>query len=187
MKNINVMAFLRKAGKKTISTKQAYALFDSRGYARLALSRLKKRGALKPVRNGWWALSDASAEEVACEISAPCYISFHSALYLAGMTTQIPGSVQVAILRQRPRTYRVFGTVVREIRLKNREEFRSFAKTDGIVCATTPKATADCLNYPRTCPQTVVVEALERVGADEVEPLLSKGGKKRFRRLMRRA
>lgn len=133
----------------------------SAGYARLALHRLGAKGKLVKARRGWWALPEALPEEVACVVSAPCYLSFQSALYAHGLTTQIPLRTQLAVARK-PRKYFVAGALAQEYKVP-KKFFRGYAVKSGQALASPEKAFADCLLLPRACPNVVLVEALAGV------------------------
>jgi len=180
-----ILQRFKKAKRAVFRTREYAALLGKKNYARLVLHRLKERGEIEPIKNGWWAFAGEMHEAIACEISQPCYISFHSALYLHGLTTQIPGIVRLAVCRTAHR-YEVFGTPVQEYRVKPKQ-FNGFKKMDGILIATPEKALADCLNIPKACITTILVESLEGIDAKKVNPFLSKNGLKRFRRLLKHA
>ncbi|MDP3742532.1 MAG: hypothetical protein Q8R15_04415 [Candidatus Micrarchaeota archaeon] len=179
----NILATFRKAGRGAFSTREYSALRGKGGYARLVLHRLKKRGELRLVRNGWWSFSDAMPEDVACQISQPCYVSFHSALYMHELTTQIPRKVQLAVCRNAT-TYNIPGTPVKEYKVK-KDQFNGFVNKEGTPIATPEKAFADSLNVPRACPQIVLRDAIESIDIEKVKPLLSKKALKRLNRLRR--
>lgn len=174
-----ILTSLKKTGRHAFRTREYAALLGKGGYARLVLHRLKIKGEIILVRNGRWAFADALPEAVACEISAPCYISFHSALFLHGMTTQTPRNIQVAVTR-RTKSYSVFGMSVKEFKVA-KKSFNNFYVQDGVLLASPEKAFADCISLPRTCPEIVISEALDRVDVKKVRLLLhSKASLKRL-------
>lgn len=177
-----ILLSMKKAGRAAFRTREYAALKSSGAYARLVLSRLKKRGGIEPVKNGWWAFPDSMPEAVACEVSRPCYLSFHSALYLHGLTTQIPGKIQLAVARK-PRKYSVAGTPVAEYKVLAKN-FSGFSRKDGILLAWPEKAFADCLSLPRTCPPVVLREAIGKIDAAKVRVLLSAAAKARLKRVI---
>ncbi len=178
-----VLAGFGKLGKAAFSSREYAALLGRRGYARLALHRLKKRGVIASVKRGWWAFSGAVPEAVACVVCAPCFLSFHSALHFHGLTTQIPRVVQVAVARN-ARGFEFAGNVVREYKIK-KEGFNNFAARDGLLVATPEKAFADCLNVPRACTKTVLAEAAGGVDLGAVKKLVSVKGSLRLAKLLR--
>lgn len=171
-----------KAGRHAFRTREYAALLGKPLYARQVLHRLKVRGKLLGVRKGWWAFPGAPPEAVACEISAPAYLSFHSALHLHGLTTQVPHTIQLAVTRF-GRSYSILGRTVREYKVQKRF-FNGFSAQDGVLIARPEKALADCLNVPRACPQMVVVEALDGVDSTRVGCSLTKAGQERLARFL---
>ena len=163
------------------------------GYIRLMLHRSYKKGEIKKVKNGWWALADSMGEAVACEVSKPAYISFHSALYLHGLTTQIPRKIQLATLRK-PKKYTIDGTQVVEYKIK-KENFNTFYLKDSILLASKEKAFTDCLILPRTCPEMVLIEVIGNLDLNILKSVLNgpvgqagrvtQAAKNRLKRLMR--
>ena len=173
------------AGRQAFRTREFAALIGESGYARVLLHRLKERGELVLARRGWWAFGNALPEAVACELSWPCFVSFHSALFLHGLTSQVPRFVQLAVARN-ARRYSVLGVGVREFRV-GREAFNCFSQRDGLFLASPEKAVADCFCVPRACPEVVLVEALAGVDLDVVRALvLKRAGLKRLERLAKR-
>lgn len=180
------LAIFKGSGRAAFRGREYAALAGNKAYARVELYRLHKKGQIVPVKNGWWAFPDALPEAIACEMSAPCYLSFHSALNFHGLTTQSPREIQVAVARNSQK-YFVHGTLVREYRVK-KNQFNHFAKTDGLIVAAPEKALADAISLPKTCPQAVITEALKTVETEKIRPLLySDAAKKRLRRLERHA
>lgn len=180
--NVILGGFVR-LGRSAFRTREYTGLLGKPAYARLALHRLKKKGELVLVRRGWWAFPKALPEAVACEISKPCYVSFHSALYLHGLTTQISRVIQLAVVRNGG-NYNVFGTKVKEYRV-DASRFNNFFSKEGLLLAAPEKAFADCLNTPRACPEVVLKEALSKISEDAARQLASAAGAKRLSRLLK--
>ncbi|MDO8339620.1 MAG: hypothetical protein Q7T16_03100 [Candidatus Burarchaeum sp.] len=181
-----ILEGLKRAGRAAFRTREYAALLGKPGYARLVLHRLHVKGKLRKVRNGWWAFPDALPESVACEISTPCYLSFFSALALHGLTTQMPRGIQLAVARK-PKAYAVFGMRVKEFNVGKRR-FGGFVQKEGLFLATPEKAFADCLLFPRACPQIVLYEALPEIDVEKVKQLaLTRAAKARLRRLVKHA
>ena len=176
-----ILSSLRKSGRSAFRTREYAALLGKPAYARVVLHRLKQKGGLLLVRRGWWAFPDAMAEAIACEMSQPAYVSFHSALALHGLTTQQPRAVQLAVARN-GRSYVAAGTQVREYRVGR---FTGFSRKDGILLASPEKALADCLEHPRACPGIVVEEAIGQADAQKTAQLLgTEAAKRRLRGLL---
>lgn len=181
-----ILAALRKTGRSAFKTNEYAALLGKGGYARLILHRLKKKGELIPVKRGWWAFSDALPEAVACEVSQPSYVSFHSALFLHSLTTQIPRTIQLAVARN-AREYAIPGAKVKEYKVK-KEQFKNFSRKDGVLLAFPEKAVADCLAIPRACPEIVLYEAVRGLDSSKVKELISsKAAEMRLKRVVRHA
>ncbi len=181
-----ILVDMKRAGRAAFRTREYASLLGKKNYARLVLHRIKKKGEILLIRKGWWAFPGAIPEAVACEISAPCYVSFHSALFLHGLTTQTPRNVQVAVAR-RTRKYAALGIKVNEFRIK-KSQFNNFAKKEGVLLASPEKAVADCLSLPRTCPEFIVLEAIGKVDVAGVARLLeSKAAFKRLGKVIRNA
>ncbi len=147
-------------------------------YAYVALNRLKRARKIESIRNGWWAKTGATPEEIASAVSYPCYVSFHSALYMHGATTQIPRFVQLAVCRK-AKKYRFAAGEAREYRIK-KEEFGGFEVKNGMPMANLEKAFADCLRIPRACPGAILAEALDRVNVWEIKKMCNKRMLKRL-------
>lgn len=155
------------------------ALGGKKDYAYVALNRLKQRGKIENVRRWWWAKDGATPEEIAAAISYPCYLSFHSALHVHGLTTQIPLFVQLAVCRK-ARKYGFAGGEAREYRVK-KEEFGGFEIVEGIPVASAEKAFADCLRLPRACPSAILAEAMDGVDVWKVKKMCNRRMLKRLR------
>jgi len=168
-----ILADLKRAGRSAFRIREFAALLGKRAYARLVLHRLNEKGELVLVMNGWWAFPESIPEAVACEISKPCYVSFHSALFLHGLTTQTPRSVQVAVARKTKPSYEVSGLKVKEFKIAK---------------ASPEKAFADCISLPRTCPDFILTETAGKMDTDLVRQLLpSKAAIRRLEKVMKNA
>ena len=177
-----IIQSLRKSGRAAFRTREYAALLGKKGYARLALHRLKMRGEIISVRNGWWAFPDSMPEAIACGMSNPCYVSFHSALALHGLTSQAPRTIQLAVARK-AKKYLVNGLEAREYRVKS---FGGFQRKDALLLASPEKAVADSLNTPRACPDIVLAEAMHAIDKEAVGGMLdTDAAKKRLKRLIR--
>ncbi len=180
-----ILALLRKGNRAAFRSRELAALLGNKNYTKIVLHRLKERGEVKMVKRGWWAFPDAMPQEIACQISRPSYVSFFSALNMHGLTTQIPGIVQLAVCRN-AKSYEIKGEKVKEYKVKKRD-FNNFVLNDGILLATPEKAFADCLNVPKTASKSILVEAIENIDLEKVKPLLSPSGLKRLKKLIKHA
>ena len=173
------------AGKGAFSTAEFAALLGkSAGYARLVLHRLKVRKKIASVKRGWWAAPNALPEEAAAAVSFPCYVSFHSALYLRGLTTQIPSRIQLAVARKAKR-YEAFGVRVQEYKAPA-GAFAGFDSRKGFPLALPEKAFADCLRLPRACPEIILVEALPALDEEKIRRYCSKRMLERLEKLKKK-
>lgn len=180
-----ILQAMKTTGKTAFRTREYAALLGKPVYARLVLHRLKIRGELIKVKNGWWAFPESMPEAIASEVSKPAYVSFHSALAMHKLTMQIPKYVQMAVTR-RAKKYEISGMGIREYKIKN-NEFGGFYRREGILLASPEKAFADSLNYPRACPEIVLIDALDKIDIEEVKKLINKKSEKRLKRLIRYA
>jgi len=133
-----------------------------REYSRVYAYRLKKKNLLMEIEKGKYALSE-EPYEVASGIVFPSYISFISAYYVYGFTTQIPIIIQVVTLK--PRKPLIFKNMqIQFITFKNRNMFgykrERFREMD-IFIAEKEKAIVDSLYLPQYCPITESCEALK--------------------------
>ncbi len=187
MKEDEIINNFRKADRFAFRTREYAALTKNPAYAAVRLHRLHKKGVIRLVRRGWWALSDAMPEAVACEISAPAYVSFHTALHLLGLTTQPYRRIQVAILERNAKRYKVLGEPVQEYQIK-KKQFHGYARRDGLMLAEPEKAVADALSVPKSCPEIILREALATVNGKKVGKYLSsQAAEKRLEKLMKDA
>ncbi|MBI5066406.1 hypothetical protein HZA97_09305, partial [Candidatus Woesearchaeota archaeon] len=86
---------LAKLNRSVLSFNDAVKIIGKkRAYARLYLHRLKKRELLNEIEKGKYALSD-DPYEIGSNLLFPSYVSFLSAYFIYGFTTQIPISAQI--------------------------------------------------------------------------------------------
>ncbi len=180
-----ILQALKKADRSAFRTREYSAMLNKKGYARLVLHRLKLRKEILSIKNGWWAFPDALPEHIACEMSKPCYLSFHSALALHGLTTQTPRNIQVAVIKK-TKKYVVLGTEVKEYKLK-KAQFNNFSRKEGLMFASPEKAFADCLLLPRACPEIILLEAIDKINLDKIRLLITPAAERRLKRLIKHA
>ncbi len=183
MMPINAVLQLMRPSFRTVE----FAVAQGRGrlYARQALHRLKKKKLVLGVMRGWWAKPDALPEQAAPIISYPAYLSFHSAIYLHQLTTQIPRTVQLAIARK-AKKYSVMGTPVEEYGLP-KGMFGGYEVKDGVPLAGAEKAFADCLKIPRACPLMVLAEAFPELDEGKILAFCTNAMKRRLASVKRMA
>jgi predicted transcriptional regulator of viral defense system len=181
-----ILEEMKKAGRQAFRTREYAALLGKPDYARIVLHRLNKKGEIFKIKNGHWAFAEAQIEAIACEMSKPSYVSFHSALYLHRLTTQIPLKVQLAVARN-AKKYRIKKEAVQEYRIPVLSFNHATIKNEGgIIIATPEQAFADCLLIKRSCPAIILIEAKASIKIDEVKKMLenSKAGTKRLKAIL---
>lgn len=156
----------------------ALSLSKSQAYTWLVLNRLKNGNRIVHLKRGWWSKPNVMPEVAATSLSYPAYLSFHSALYVHGLTTQIPKCIQLAVSRKAKR-YSVLGVYVKEYRIPS-SLFHGFSVKDDLLLATPEKAFLDCLYLPRSCPDFILVEVLPKLNEKKIVELCNKAMKKRF-------
>ena len=155
--------------QKAVFTLDDIALLagQKKGSAAVTAHRLVKKGVLAHIERRRFCLAGEDAKAVASQLVRPSYISFRSALFLHGGTTQIPRELQVACLKnRRPLSYG--GEKISFHRLPARalggfQPFRTGQKA--YFLADKEKALADCITRPSLCPMDEVKEAAGRFGA----------------------
>ena len=109
----------------------------------VALNRWLKRGILERAGRGIYVIPGSSAqlEAVAGQLYFPCYLSFESALYRAGVLNMVPYSLTFATTRK-TKSISVLDRTVNYRQLK-KELFFGFEAGDGYYTAKTEKALLD--------------------------------------------
>jgi len=131
------------------------------GYTRVYLHRLKLRGYLTTIEKNKYTLSQ-DPFEVGSNLVFPAYISFLSAYYLHGLTTQIPVIVQV--ISSKPKKALSFqGMEIKFIKFQEKKMFgysKQKFREKYLFLATKEKAIVDSLYLPEQCPMSETFEAL---------------------------
>jgi len=151
MNAITALARLRALGRPVLTTGDAALALDS---TPSAISRMLSRlTATRPplvqrIRHGLWAVNPPLDPLLLPEYLTapfPAYVSFHSALYLHGMVSQIPGITYVASLAQTRRVATELGTF--SIHRLSPQFFGGYenAGASGVALATPEKALLDTL------------------------------------------
>ena len=123
---------------------------SGRGYAKVILSRLKKRGLVKQICRNAYTTKD-NAYVIASNITYPSYISFWSASSFLGFTEQIPKTVQVAVTRRKS-AIKFSGYIIKFILVSRFFGYRKIVTSDGeILIAENEKLLIDALDNPREC------------------------------------
>jgi predicted transcriptional regulator of viral defense system len=139
-------ATLRSLRAPVITTGEAAAaLRVSESSASRTLRTLERRGLLRRVRQGIWALDGASGDPraIIADLTRPlpAYVSFQSALATHGAIDQIPRETTIASLGRPRRVRTTLGTYV--IHRLPPELFGGFEDHNGVAMATVEKALFD--------------------------------------------
>ena len=156
--------------QKAVFTLEDIALLaaQKKSSASVTAHRLVKKGILHHIERRRFCAAGEDSKAVASQIIRPSFISFRSALFLHGGTTQIPRGLQVACLRNR-RALSYMGERISFHRLPAKafggfEPNRVGQKI--YFLASKEKAIADCIAHPALCPLDEVKEAAGRFGAE---------------------
>ncbi|MGC8831782.1 MAG: type IV toxin-antitoxin system AbiEi family antitoxin domain-containing protein [Thermoproteota archaeon] len=147
----------------------------SRETAYVYLSRMVKRGLVYRVEKGRFTIySDPFL--VSAQLVYPSYISFLSALFLHGKTTQTINEILVATSK-RKRTMQSFGMRIKFVKLDPRLifGFKKVKKGNSFIfLAELEKAIIDSLYLPRYCLMSEVFLALKDVDVEKTLEFASK-------------
>ena len=147
----------------------------SRKTAYVYLNRMLKRGLVNKVEKGKFTVySDPFL--VSTQLVYPSYISFISALFLHGKTTQTINEILVATSK-RKRSIQSFGMRIRFVKLNPRFifGFKKVKKGNSFIfLAELEKAIVDSLYLPRYCPMSEVFSALKDADMEKALELASK-------------
>jgi len=130
-------------------------------YTRVYLHRLKSQGYITAIEKNKYTLSQDPLE-VGSNLVFPAYISFLSAYYFYGLTTQIPVIVQVVALKSRkPLSFQ--DMKIKFIKFQKEKIFgysKQKFREKYLFIATKEKAIVDSLYLPEQCPISETSEAL---------------------------
>lgn len=147
----------------------------SRKTAYVYLNRMLKRGLVHKVEKGRFTLySDPFL--ISTQLVYPSYISFISALFLHGKTTQTINEILVATPK-RKRSMSSFGMRIRFVRLNPRFifGFKKVKKGNSFIfLAELEKAIVDSLYLPRYCPMSEAFSALKDADVEKALEFASK-------------
>lgn len=119
-------------------------------YASLFLHRLKKRGVVKEIEKGKYALPDTDINAVASNLITPSYISLLSAYSIYGLTTQMPAELQMLTTHNK-KSVTYGSTAIRFIKIRPYMVY-GIRKEGGVSIAEKEKAVADSLKMPEYSP-----------------------------------
>lgn len=140
----------------------------SSAYAGLYIHRLRQKNLVYEIEKGKYALSN-DPFEVSSGLLFPSYISFISAYYIYGMTTQMPIVVQIVAAKSKKPVNTGNGRI-EFIKFKNKNIF-GYTKKDFrgkyIFLAEPEKSIVDSLYLPECCPISESFEALKNPEIDK--------------------
>lgn len=163
MKAILFLNAVRNLQKTIFSIEDASRLMDKPiNYTKVYLHRLNSQGYIVRVEKNKYTLSQ-DAFEVGSNLVFPAYISFLSAHYLHGLTTQIP--VLVQIICSKPKKPISFQSMnIKFITFQKKKIFgysKQKFREKYIFLASKEKAIVDSLYLPKQCPISETFEALQ--------------------------
>lgn len=124
----------------------------NRKYAVLYLKRLERRGVIKRIEKGKYALGDTSNLVIASNLVIPSYISFLSGLSYYQLTTQIPRITQIATSKSKKRVV-YEDEEIQFINLKKIFGYNRVKTQNGyIFIGEKEKIILDSLLLPKYCP-----------------------------------
>ncbi len=168
MKAIAFIKTLQELQKTVFTVKDISRLINKPvEYTWIYLYRLNSEGHIIRVERNKYTLSQ-DPYEVGSNLVFPAYISFLSAYYLHGLTTQIPITVQVVSTKPRKPLYfqmmniRFIAFQKKRIFGYSKQKFRE----KYIFIADKEKAIVDSLYLPKQCPISETFEALQNKEVD---------------------
>ncbi|MBI2146060.1 hypothetical protein HYU22_01835 [Candidatus Woesearchaeota archaeon] len=162
MKAINFIKTVQNLQKTLFTVEDVSRLIHKPvNYTRTYLHRLKSRGYITAIEKNKYTLSQDPLE-VGSNLVFPAYISFISAYYFYGLTTQIPVIVQVVTLKSRkPLSFQ--DMKIKFIKFPPKKIFgysKQKFREKCLFIATKEKAIVDSLYLPEQCPISETFEAL---------------------------
>jgi len=167
MRDIDFIERVKESGLGVFTVQDAARLIkSSRSYVHTYLSRLESRGRIARVERGKYALAGTPVQVVATNLLYPSYISFLSAFYFRGRTTQIPTEIDVVCTRQK-KAIKWGGYAVRFVTLRPDRVFGYEKIKDEFFwfLGSVEKSIVDSLYLPIHCGVLDVAEAIG--GIDE--------------------
>jgi predicted transcriptional regulator of viral defense system len=172
----DILSRLRKSGLAVFTINDLKKLTGlKRESVYVYLSRMLKKGYAYKIEKGKFTIYE-DPFLVSTQLISPSYISFLSALYLHGKTTQTINEVQVVTSR-RKKEIEVFNTRIKFIQLnpKFMFGFKKVSKGNSFIfLADLEKAIIDSLYLPRYCPISEVWEAIKEADKEKLVSYASK-------------
>lgn len=163
MKLLNFIRTLETYEKPVFTVNDVSKVIDAdKEYARIYLNRLKAKGVVEAVERDKYVLAGTHPYVAATNLVFPSYMSFLTALYYYGATTQIPLTIYIASTRSK-KSLTLKGYSLEFIKLK-KERFFGYTreKFQGkfIFVAEKEKLIVDSLFLPRYCPIDDIYNAM---------------------------
>lgn len=163
MKLLDFIRTLETYEKPVFTVNDVSKVIDAdKKYARIYLNRLKAKGVVEAVERDKYVLAGTHPYVAATNLVFPSYMSFLTALYYYGATTQIPGIIYIASTRSK-KSLTLKGYSLEFIKLK-KERFFGYTreKFQGkfIFVAEKEKLIVDSLFLPRYCPVNEIYNAM---------------------------
>lgn len=147
MNSLEVMEKLKKKGVFNISDLERIFL-KNRGYFKLFLNRLKKKGLIKQVTKNVYTTRE-NVYSIASNIIFPSYLSFLTASNFLGYTEQIPNTLQIATTRK-SKTIVFQNYTIKFIPIKDFFGYQKINTDDGEIFIAEPeKLLIDCFSRPK--------------------------------------
>ena len=135
---------LKKNNIVTFRTKDIELLFKiNKTKTYNILKALKKKGAIKKIKGGFYAIYGANEFVIGSSLNWPSYLSFWSAMNYYGFTDQLPRTIFYATTR-----YRKSIDNYKYITI-SKKRFFGYARVGGITIAEKEKAIIDSLLFPK--------------------------------------
>lgn len=147
----------------------------SRDVAYVYINRMLKRKLIKKVEKGKFTVYE-DPFLISTQLVYPSYISFLSAIYLHGKTTQTINELFVTTSK-RKREMEIFGMRIKFVKLSPMFMFgfKIVEKSNSyIFLADLEKAIIDSIYLPRYCPLSEVLEAMKDINVEKILDYASK-------------
>jgi predicted transcriptional regulator of viral defense system len=163
MKSIEFVQMLRESEKSVFTINDIAKIIDkSTNYSRLYIHRLEKRGFIKELESGKYAIDDHPFL-ISSNIVFPSYISFLSGLNYYDLTTQMSNTIFVATIKSK-KEMKLSDFSIKFVKL-NKSRFFGYKREKFnnklIFAGEIEKVIADSLFLPEYCPITETFEAIK--------------------------
>lgn len=163
MKLLDFIRTLEAYEKPVFTVNDVSKVIDAdKKYARVYLNRLKAKGVVEAVERDKYVLAGTHPYVAATNLVFPSYMSFLTALYYYGATTQIPRIIYIASTRSK-KSLALKGYSLEFVKLKKERFFgytRQRFQGKFIFVAEKEKLIVDSLFLPRYCPVDEIYNAM---------------------------